>query len=154
MSNLGTGRCTKAARIRRVDVVYRLLLRGLDTPEIVEEIATEHAEWGVKRRAIQYYISAAKELLIEAGETLRPVELGRSVARRHDLYAKAYGDGDYRTANAVQKELDEVLGLKEPAKIEVTEILNLMDHVIDRKRREVERMERESGDDGSPDDAA
>jgi hypothetical protein len=149
-----TPRCTKAARVARVDIVYRLLLLGLDTSQIVKHIGRKYPSWGVKQRAIDGYIHDAKELLIRAGESERPTELGRSLARRHDLYSRAVQDKDYRTANAIQDKIDELLGLKAPQRLEVHEILSVVDSEIARKRREVEKLERQYELESAPDQGA
>lgn len=132
---------TRAAVTARVDIIYRLLLTGLDRQQILDHVAGKHDDWGVKTRAIDSYVAKAKVLLEDVGRYDRALEFGRALARLHDLYARCVTDRRYRDALAVQREICELLGLKAPQKIEVTEFLSLLDAEIIRTRREVEELE-------------
>jgi hypothetical protein len=127
----------------RVNIVYRLSLLGLDRQHILDHIAKKYPDWRSRPSTIDTYIAKAKVLIEAAGEYERPIEFGRSLARKHDLYTRCMNDKDYRGALAVQKEIDELLGLKAPQQFEVGEILPVIDAEIRRKRREVEKLERQ-----------
>lgn len=123
-----TPRCTKAARIRRVDIVYRMLLLGLDTPQIVEQIGRKYASWGVRQRAIESYVHDARQLLIEGGEYERAVERGRAIGRLNDIYARCIRDGDLHGAIQVVKVTVELFGLNEQVKVDVA---NMRQQLVD-----------------------
>lgn len=134
-------RGTRAAVAARVDVVYRLKLLGLDRQHVLEHIEKKYPKWGCKPCTIDTYIAKAKVLIRDVGRYDRALEFGRALARLHDLYARCVTDRRYRDALAVQREICELLGLKAPQKIEVTEFLSLLDAEIIRTRREVEELE-------------
>jgi len=134
-----SGKGTRAAVAARVDVVYRLLLLGLDYQRILEHIAKKYSVWGVKPRTVDNYIARAKVLIEKVGEYERPLEFGRSLARKHDLFTRALNDKDYRTALAVQKEIDDLLGLKAPLEINVTDARReLVELMLEEVMREAE----------------
>jgi hypothetical protein len=134
---------TRAATARRVDVVYRLLLLGLDRQRILEHVDKKYPSWACCSRTIDNYMAKARQLMEEVGAHDRTLELGRSLARHHDCYAHLYTKGDYRGADVVQRGIDDMLGLNATKKIEVTEILTVLDDEIAAKRREVEELERQ-----------
>jgi hypothetical protein len=138
-----TPRCTKAARIRRVDVVYRYLLDGLDTSDIIERVGKEHAAWGVKERAIKQYIHDARQLISEAGAFERAEEFARAVAELRHLFRKALEKGDINAARLARKDLTELYGLNAPKRIEITEILALVDSEIAEREQELADLERQ-----------
>ena len=133
-----SGKATKAQVIRRVDIVYRLLLTGLDRQQILDHIASEHADWGVRTRAIDTYMARAKRLIIEAGDHDREMEFGRALARLHDLFTRCLNAASHRDALAVQKEINELLGIKAPLQLEII--------TPDRVEAEIARLEAQFAD--------
>jgi hypothetical protein len=138
-----TGHCTKAARIRRVDIVYRYLLEGLSSSDIIEKVGKDHAAWGVKKRAIESYIHDAHKLIVAAGEFERKAEFGRAVSELRHLFRKALEKGDINTARRVRKDLTDLYGLAAPKRIEITEILALVDSEIAEREQELADLERQ-----------
>ena len=115
-----SGNRSSSVTIRaRVDIVYRLLLLGLDRQRIIDHVHKKYPDWPKSAGAIDRYIKKADQILIEVGEADRPLERGRSLARKHDLYTRCLNDKDHRTALAVQKEIDELLGLKAPLRVDI-----------------------------------
>jgi hypothetical protein len=117
-----SGKATRAAVIARVDIVYRLLLLGLDRARILEHVERKYSHWGVKTRTIDGYAARAKVLMVEAGYHDRPLESGRSLARKHDLYSRFYADKDWRGAQGVQKDIDNQLGLNAPLRVDIATV--------------------------------
>lgn len=118
-----SGNRSSSVTIRaRVDIVYRLLLLGLDRQRIIDHVHKKYPAWPKSAGAIDRYIKKADQILIEVGEADRPLEFGRSLARKHDIFARCMTDKDYRTALAVQKEIDELLGLKAPLRVDIATV--------------------------------
>lgn len=137
-------RCTKAAKIRRVSLVYRLLLRGIDTTDAIQEyLHKNHSGWNVNDRQIRTYKAEAEEMLAKAASFERNQEFGRALGRLHALYDSCESAGRYRDALAVQAEINKLCDLYAPQKIELTEVLPLLDDEIARQRREVAELERQ-----------
>ena len=118
MSGNKSGRA--AIRVR-VDIVYRLLLLGLDRQRIMDHLRAKYPTWPKSESSIDRYIKQADQLLIRAGEHDRPLELGRAVARLHDLYSLARTDKNVRDGLAVVKEIIELRGLKAPIEVNVND---------------------------------
>jgi hypothetical protein len=134
-----SGKGTRAAVARRVDVVYRLLLLGLDRARIIEHVEKKYPTWGCGAAAIDRYIARAKQLLIEAGEQEREVEFGRALGRLHDLFARCLNDKDYRGALAVQKEINDLFGLKAPMEVNLNDARRqLVEFMVEEVMREAE----------------
>lgn len=140
---------TKAAVARRVDVVYRLLLLGLDRPRILEHIEKKYPAWGSRPRTVDVYISKAKQLLIESGAHDRELEFGRALGRLHDLFTRCLNDKSYRDALAVQKEINDLLGLKAPIEVNLNDARRqLVDLMVEEVMREAENATAGAGQAG------
>ena len=57
----------------RVDIVYRLLLLGLDRQRIIDHVHKKYPAWPKSDGAIDRYIKKADQILIEVGEADRPL---------------------------------------------------------------------------------
>jgi hypothetical protein len=112
---------TRAAVASRVYIVYKLLLLGADRQRILEHVGTKYPEWGARPRTVDSYTARARQLIIESGAYDWDMELGRSLARKHDLYTRFMNDHDYRGAMGVQDRIDDLLGLKAPIEINLTD---------------------------------
>jgi hypothetical protein len=118
-----SGNRSSSATIRaRVDIVYRLLLLGLDRQRIIDHVHKKYPAWPKSDGAIDRYIKKADQILIEVGEADHPLERGRSLARRHDIFARCMTDKNYRTALAAQDKIDELLGLKAPLRVDIATV--------------------------------
>jgi len=132
-------RSSRAAIRVRVDIVYRLLLLGLDRQRIIDHVRAKYPSWPKSDGAIDRCIEQAEQMLIESGEAERPVEFGRSLARKHDLYTRCLNDKDYRGALAVQKEIDDLLGLKAPIEVNLNDARReLVELMLEEVMREAE----------------
>ena len=106
-----TPKCTSAEKAVRIATIYRLLLSGMRRREVLQYV-TEKTDWGLQTSAIDKYIAEAtkeiKEVTAEEIETAR----GMAYKRLDMLYFKSLLINDYKTALAVQKEMNELFGLK------------------------------------------
>lgn len=106
-----TPKCTSAEKAVRIATIYRLLLSGMRRREVLQYV-TEKTDWGLETSAIDKYIAEAtreiKEVTAEEIETAR----GMAYKRLDTLYYKSLLINDYKTALAVQKEMNELFGLK------------------------------------------
>lgn len=106
-----TPKCTSAEKAVRIATIYRLLLSGMRRREVLQYV-TEKTDWGLGTSAIDKYIAEAtkeiKEVTAEEIETAR----GMAYKRLDMLYFKSLLINDYKTALAVQKEMNELFGLK------------------------------------------
>ena len=136
MSGNKSGRA--AIRVR-VDIVYRLLLLGLDRQRIMDHLRAKYPTWPKSESAIDRYIKKADQLLIRAGEHDHPVELGRAVARLHDLYSIARAEKNVPAALAVVKQIIAVFGLDAPIEVNVHDARReLVELMIEEMMREAE----------------
>ena len=106
-----TPKCTSAEKSVRIATIYRLLLSGMRRREILQYVA-EKTDWGLETSAIDKYMREAtqeiKEVTAEEIETAR----GMAYKRLDTLYYKSLLINDFKTALAVQKEMNELFGLK------------------------------------------
>jgi hypothetical protein len=132
-------RGTRASVARRVDIVYKLILDGLDRREILSEVAKHHKSWKCAPSSVDRYIAKAKQLLSESGERDRDLEWSRTLMRLHDLYRTCRQRNDERTALAVVKEISELCGLKAPLEINLNDARRqLVDLMVEEVMREAE----------------
>ena len=104
---------------QRINKVIEWLVLGLSRAQILQ-YAAEKTEWNISERQIDTYISRANEEIEKHAQTVRERELGKSIKRLEMLFHSCMKVQDYQRALAVQKELNELLGLKAPVKQEVT----------------------------------
>ena len=128
---------TRATVIARVDVVYRLMLLGLNRQRIIDHVASKYPAWGSSSRSIDRYMAQAKVLLEEAGQHDRSFEFGRALARLHDLYARCVNAKDYRGAIAVQNQINDLCGLYPPRRT----VVSIEDMSLSEINEEIERLE-------------
>jgi len=135
-----SGNRSSRATIRaRVDIVYRMLLLGLDRQRIMDHLRNKYPTWSKSENAIDRYIAQADQLLVSAGEHDRPLELGRTVARLHDLYSIARAEKNVPAALAVVKQIIAVFGLDAPIEVNVHDARReLVELMIEEMMREAE----------------
>lgn len=107
-----SARATKAVVERRVNVVYKLLLKGFSMQEIIQYVA-ERTDWDVGERQILTYLARARQLIAAEGKTERAEERGKAIARLNNLFGRALNANDLRQALAVQREINELLALRD-----------------------------------------
>lgn len=130
---------SRAAVARRVDIVYRLLLLGLDRARILEHVAKKYPSWGCSASTIDRYAAKARVLIEEQGMVDRPYEFGLSLARKLDLFTRCMNDKDWRTARMVLNDIDDIEGLKAPIEVNLNDARRqLVDLMVEEVMREAE----------------
>lgn len=102
-------RPSKAELAQRVDEVLNMRLSGAEFYDLKAH-ATEK-EWDVSDRQLWRYVAKSDALLAQSLERDRRKLLGRHLAQRRSLFARALNDGDLRTALAIAKDEAELQGL-------------------------------------------
>ena len=105
-------RITAAERQQRVGTIIELLLRGVTRREILQYVAKK-TNWGVKPRTIDTYLQSANEWITQQSEIDRATELGKAISQLSDLYKRTVMISDYKTALAVRRETNRLLGLEQ-----------------------------------------
>lgn len=109
-------RVTKAEKKRRVNDVYKMLLVGCSRAEILQ-LATNQG-WGVSDRQVDTYIKDARKKFTDVLDEDVTQYRAEALTRLHYLLQKAFQIQDYKTALAVQKEINSVLGLEAAKKLD------------------------------------
>lgn len=107
-------KATNAESAERVTKVYDLLILGLSRQEIMQYCSA----WQITTRQIDVYIQKATERLKTHADYQREEQLGIAINRLNKLYRDNLKVQDYKGALAVQKELNLLLGLHAPQKIQ------------------------------------
>lgn len=111
------GKATTAEARMRTDIVFKMLVKGASTAEILQ-FATEN--WDISERQGAEYIRRANVILARRSQTKHDTELGKAVERLTMLFQSALKLQDYKTCLAVQRELSTLLGLHAPTRSELT----------------------------------
>lgn len=108
---------TRAEREARITEVFKLLIIGLARHDIVRYVA-DRTIWNLKERAIDYLIARATARFEAHAKVRRDQELGKAIARLNDLYSRTHRVQDFKTCLMAQRELNELLGLYAPKRLE------------------------------------
>ena len=144
----------------RVQRVFTMLLTGAHSFDIVQYAAQE---WKIAERQAREYIARATRKLENHAKPKEQYELGLALTRLTDLYQHSVKMMDYKTALAVQKERNDLLGLKAPTRLEHTgkdggpietidrtaQAAEEFDAILKRTRSARDRRPDDSGDTGS-----
>lgn len=103
----------------RVSKIYELKVLGLSRAEIIQYVS-EKTEWNITDRQIDNYILQATERLKAQAEYESNEQLGMAISRLNKLYQSNLKVQDYKGALAVQRELNSLLGLHAPQKVQHT----------------------------------
>ena len=103
----------------RIATIYRLLLNGLRRREIIQYVS-ETTDWGVSERSVDNYIKQAAAEISEIHKTEKIAAYSMSRRRLDDLYFKSMEIADYKTCLQIQKESNDLEGLKSPTKTEIS----------------------------------
>jgi hypothetical protein len=98
-------------RSQHVDMVYKMLLKGVHRQDILKYSAET---WHLATRQTDERIREAKLRFNEAAKVNRVQELGLAVDRLDDIYRESWRVQDYRTALAAQRERIALLHLDRP----------------------------------------
>lgn len=120
---------TNAEVERRVSIIYDLMLRGYNRPQIHQYVSKRkplqvpespdpnhwdpnvEPSWDIETRAIDEYMARARELMRAKAQTVRDEALGRTLERREDLYQQAREHMDLKTALAIDQDTARLLDL-------------------------------------------
>lgn len=105
-------RATNAEAARRVNEVYALMVSGARREAIIAH--AEKKAWDVRARQIDKYIERARRQMEIDTTAERDQRLTNARARLDALYAKAMIATDFRTALAVQREINQLESLYAP----------------------------------------
>src|SRR5262245_3407999 len=114
-------RSTKAEVDRRVREVFQLRLGGAEFLDLREYADAPEQSWGVSDTQLRRYIRMADALCKDYFDAKADHLLSRHLLQRRQLYARALGAGDHRTALAVLKDEAELEGLYPPKKVAPTD---------------------------------
>ena len=125
------GKRVQSAEIeKRVTLVYDMLAIGSSRAKILEYVRNK-TDWGVSRATVDNYIAKANTLFEENAEIHRARELGKALSRLNSLYQKTLQIQDFARCLAVQRELNQLLGLYEPTKVEININLEVVTRLWD-----------------------
>jgi len=124
-------KATNAQIQQRVEEVLRIRLDGAEFWDIREYAREKEKEEGsawelpengkpLSDAQLWRYVARADKLVAESCRSSRKKLLRRHLAQRRNMYAKAIGAGDVRTALAVARDECELLNLYPPKKTELT----------------------------------
>lgn len=111
-------KATNAEIEQRISEVYQLVVNGARRAKILRH-ATDSG-WDINERQIDRYIARATDMMREAAIVDREKELGRAIARLHDLYERAHADGNHATSLAILREMTQLTGVAAAAKLEIS----------------------------------
>jgi hypothetical protein len=100
----------------RVHDVLRLIVAGAEFPDIWR-YAQEH-RWTISQRQVRRYMARAHRLFAKSTRRDRQQLLGRHLAQRKSLYARAVKTGDLKTALLALKDEATLQGLYTPTSLE------------------------------------
>ena len=112
---------TKVEIAARIQVVYKLLLKGWDVPDIIEYCGkpTDSKKWVVKRAAAYKYVDRARERLWSDFDTDTKGLRNQAAKQLMEAYKMACSAKDQRGMIAATRDMIELYGLKVEAPIEV-----------------------------------
>lgn len=108
-------KATDAEVAKRVATVHKLLVAGASRASIVQYGSKE---WKVTDRQVDDYISRAKETIKEQSDRDKENNLSMAIARMNDIYQQCYAAKNYKGAITAQVEINKLLGLYSPSKME------------------------------------
>lgn len=106
-----TNKSNTAELEERISKVFYLLIAGA-TKQQINKYVEEKTTWGVTDRQVRNYISEANKRIIKASKTRQKRELGKALLRLDQLYFLSLNLQNLQNALAVQKEINELIGLK------------------------------------------
>lgn len=112
-----TRHATKHELRQRVDAVYLLMLRGVNSTQILQSITTE---WSLSERQAYNYLHKAQERLEEEAKIFREHALAEHIALRRQLRRDAMDKDDSRFVLDVLKDEARLIGLYAPDKVAPT----------------------------------
>jgi len=123
-------KATKAQIKQRVELVLKLRILGASFAEIrtfADETDPDSGRpWKVSSRQLWRYVHASDKLLGKSLEKDREKLVNLHLGMRQAMYARAMEGGDYRSALAILKDIDTLLGLYPDSLHELSKKLEMM----------------------------
>jgi len=105
----------------RINRIYQMLIMGLKPQQIWQNMANDKERpYKKSYRTLYRDVNRARKQLEEAAKPERAFALGKAKERLELLFLKAMSIQDYKTALSVVREINELLGLREPIRAELT----------------------------------
>lgn len=115
-----SGKASKSEMISRINLVLKLLLLGYKHNKILWYFKEKNdPPLELSNMTITTYIRRATAEIEKKADFYKKRELGKALARLETLYEKSYIINDFKNCLAVQKEINDLLGLAEPQKMEI-----------------------------------
>ena len=114
---MATNKATNTEMQTRVAEVFKLLLKGLNRPEVLQYAANT---WGVSERTADNYIARARKEYVKHVDNDRARNFAMMQHRLEDLYKRTMKLQDYKTSLAILKEYGSLLDLYPAKRQELT----------------------------------
>lgn len=102
---------------RRVGDIFEVVLAGARF-KLIRQYMTDSCDWTVDDRTLARYVARAREDIRVISTYDRAHRLGEAIGRLDNIYARCVSTKDLRGALSAQRELNELLGLHAPRKLE------------------------------------
>lgn len=108
-------KATDAEIKRRIALVHKMIVAGASRAMILQHSAEK---WELSDRQTDEYIGRVKQIISEQMDREKDSNLGLALERMNDIYQKCLAASNYKNAIAAQREINRLLGLYAPEKIE------------------------------------
>lgn len=95
---------------KRVNIVYDMIIKGLNYSQIVDACNGANLNWNLSKRQISNYIKKARSRILEASKATIEEEIRLAMARLDTVMTLAYKQGDLRLVVSIIKEKLRILG--------------------------------------------
>lgn len=110
-------KATQAIKTKRINDIVKLMIGGKDRGFMLQ-YASEN--WDIGERSTDDYIRDAKEYFEKITADTTTEAFGMALTRLNDLYGRCLKAHQYHTCLQVQRELNELLGVKAAVKVDLT----------------------------------
>lgn len=104
-------RTEKNVLTKRRAEIMQMIIQGATLREVWKYV-DEKTNWGVSERTVRRYYKAAEKEFVKSANVDVEKEMGKSLERLNYLFARTVHLQDYKGALQVQREINELLGLK------------------------------------------
>ena len=111
------GKSSKAEVRARINKLIELIIDGYDTNKILQYVS-DKTDWNITERHVWNYLKRANEDLQKVADIKHDRELGIAIKRLNNLYYRSLQDKDLTRCLNIQREINVLLGLKAPVKID------------------------------------
>jgi len=98
-------------KVKKINKIYRMVLLGYDRSFVLNYARKKR--WDISKKTVDNYYAEVSKMIKEDGIKYRDEMLGKAHLRLEMLFNRCFRRRDYRTALLVQKELNEISGLRE-----------------------------------------